>query len=246
MKTIFVVLFFALSTFADPLTRTGNFLGSAQPRQETPQEIAQRQAQWEAMRQVGITRELNGHALRKIDGKIHNLRIEGESKSGKIYSQSDDGILVIQMDNRDMTYWALKNYPDGITGRNISIRVIKVGKYKWWNDSQLELFDCGTLLTPEEEKQKQDEFEAAQKKIQQDRIEVMQLKSFIANSNAVASLKTEAANGSPSAQYNLALHYLNGRGCETNKDLAIHWLKTASDGGDFLASNKLVTLQGLK
>jgi TPR repeat protein len=61
--------------------------------------------------------------------------------------------------------------------------------------------------------------------------------------NAVRWLQTQVTNGSPSAQYSLGLHYLNGRGCATNRDQAIYWITQAANQGDADASNKLVTLK---
>ncbi|HEX4265179.1 MAG TPA: hypothetical protein VH597_12640 [Verrucomicrobiae bacterium] len=69
-----------------------------------------------------------------------------------------------------------------------------------------------------------------------------QLAQFIAQSNAVIWLAPEATNGSVSAQYGLALHYLKGQGCETNRDLAIYWLKKCSQQGNEDAVAKLNSL----
>jgi Sel1 repeat len=52
----------------------------------------------------------------------------------------------------------------------------------------------------------------------------------------------DATNGMPSMQYNLALRYLKGMGCATNKDLAIEWLKKSAAQGYLEASNKLAVL----
>ena len=249
MKFLFpfltLICLLTFSTFADPLTSVGNFIGSAQPRQATPEEIAKEKRDWEIMRQQEITRELNGHALRKIDGKIHNLRVDGESKQGKIAYQGEDFLVVKMQWRGEDHFFALKNFQDGAVDQQIAVRAIKTG-VREWNSEPLELWDCGTLLTPEEEKQKQAEFESAQIKLRQDQIEAARIKTFTANSNEVVRLKSAAASGSASAQFSLALHYLKGQGCETNKDLAIHWLKMASDSGYFGASNKLAELEQQK
>ena len=217
------------------LAQNGNLLGTRAPRQETQEEIEQE-----------ITSELNGHALRKIDGKIHNLRAEGESKSGIVVLVDHDVVILKLNNDADVpTYWALKNYSDAIKNQTVSVRALNVGKYSW-GQYPLELWDCGTILTPVEEKKMKGEFDEAQNKIQQDQIEAAQLKKFITNSNEVVRLKLAAWGGSAPAQYSLALHYLSGQGCETNKAIAIHWLKIASDAGDFGASNKLAKLESLK
>lgn len=61
--------------------------------------------------------------------------------------------------------------------------------------------------------------------------------------SAVKWLQPQATNGDASAQCSLGIHYLNGQGCETNRELAIYWLKKAADQGSTEASNKLVTLK---
>jgi TPR repeat protein len=66
-----------------------------------------------------------------------------------------------------------------------------------------------------------------------------QSSKFIAQSNAVVWLAPQATNGVASAQYSLALHYLNGEGCATNKDLALYWLKQSSAHGNEEATSKL-------
>jgi TPR repeat protein len=71
-------------------------------------------------------------------------------------------------------------------------------------------------------------------------------RSFIANSNAVMWLQSEATNGSVSAQCSLGLHYLNGQGCETNKELAVYWLTQAANQGEIEASNKLEWIRSQK
>jgi hypothetical protein len=61
--------------------------------------------------------------------------------------------------------------------------------------------------------------------------------------SAVRQLQTDATNGNASAQTSLALHYLDGRGCETNRELAVYWLTQAAKQGDEEASNTLANLK---
>jgi TPR repeat protein len=56
-------------------------------------------------------------------------------------------------------------------------------------------------------------------------------------------LSTQATNGSASAQCSLGIYYLNGKGCETNKEAAIYWLKNACNQGDEEASNTLAKIE---
>ena len=64
-----------------------------------------------------------------------------------------------------------------------------------------------------------------------------------ARTNAVRWLQTLATNGDASAQYRLALHFLTGDGCATNRAEAVRWFKIAAAGGSGEASNKLATLK---
>lgn len=64
--------------------------------------------------------------------------------------------------------------------------------------------------------------------------------------NAVRWLQSQATNGVAYAQCSLGEHYLNGQGCETNRDQAIYWLQKSASQGYIEASNKLATLQNQK
>ena len=101
------------------------------------------------------------------------------------------------------------------------------------------MWDCGSVYvyvpTPAEiEAQKRAAEAAAKAKAE---------RQWLMDSNTVRWLNSEATNGSTYAQYDLATYYLNGRGCETNRDLAIYWLKQAASNGDVNASNKLAKLK---
>jgi len=60
---------------------------------------------------------------------------------------------------------------------------------------------------------------------------------------AVLWLQSKATNGDASAQFFLGKHYLNGEGCETNRELAIDWFRKAATQGSLEASNELVSLK---
>ncbi|MDR3412085.1 MAG: hypothetical protein P4L87_14275 [Formivibrio sp.] len=68
-------------------------------------------------------------------------------------------------------------------------------------------------------------------------------KAYQGQSNAVLWLQPQATNGSANAQGSLGWHYLNGLGCETNRELGIYWLKKATAQGDIEASNHLARLK---
>ena len=191
---------------------------------------------------------LGGHIFRRVDGKIYNLFQTGVFVGGYVQGVRDDALIVrTGQDSGD--YRAIKNYKgEAVADKYIYTVAMRNGIYTDGN-TPLELYDCGTILSPDEERQQEQatrEKMVADAKAKADAVtalrEAQRQKSFIINSNEVVRLSLEATNGSAAAQYSLALHYLDGRGCETNKDLAVHWLKIASDGGYFGASNKLAEL----
>ena len=65
---------------------------------------------------------------------------------------------------------------------------------------------------------------------------------WLVQSNTVRRLQVDATNGDAGSQYSLGMHYLNGMGCETNREQAIEWLQKAAAQGYAAASNKLVAL----
>ena len=73
--------------------------------------------------------------------------------------------------------------------------------------------------------------------------ELAQKKKAAADARTVQWLAPQATNGDASVQYSLAIHYLNGQGCETNRETAFFWLKKAAEQGSIDASNKLAHLE---
>ncbi|HUZ08091.1 MAG TPA: SEL1-like repeat protein [Candidatus Paceibacterota bacterium] len=112
-------------------------------------------------------------------------------------------------------------------------------------NAPLALWDCGTPLMDEEEKEHIDQIRAeqvAQRKILDD---AARQRNFLIQSNAIVSLLPHATNGETWAQTGVAIRYLNGQGCETNKNLAIFWLQKAAAQGDSEASNYLARINSI-
>jgi hypothetical protein len=70
-----------------------------------------------------------------------------------------------------------------------------------------------------------------------------QQKEFLAQSNAVVWLQSQATNGDAESQCSLGEHYLTGLGCNTNRTQAVYWFTQAANQGDLEASNKLAEIQ---
>jgi len=167
----------------------------------------------------------------------HALPAEGNARIGA-YSAGGSGYSVKEFDRTV----AITNLPDlrnATINKEIRVSAMRIGTLTVKGDP-LEFYDCGTRYfppppTPEQIKAAQDAAQARaiadKKKAEQGQV------------NAVKWLQSQATNGSASAQCSLGIHYLNGQGCETNREQAIYWLTQAANQGDQEASNKLASLQ---
>ena len=72
--------------------------------------------------------------------------------------------------------------------------------------------------------------------------EARQKSTNAAMARVVAYQHQQASNGYPSFQFELGKRYLVGDGVETNRSLAIHWLKSACTNGSSEATNLLSKL----
>ncbi len=112
----------------------------------------------------------------------------------------------------------------------------------------VEMWDCGGLvpgkMAAEVIAAKRDlqaeEAEARAKKL----AELAAAKKLANEKFAVQQLQTSAEGGSHHSQYALGMRYLAGRGVETNRDLAIEWLRKAARNGSESASNELNKIDG--
>ncbi len=187
--------------------------------------------------------------------RMYNLifRVEQVLPEGLLLTSSGEylrGIERADFDSHNPIF--LKNYPYKnllVDGQIIRFLAIKIGNYQYTATDgavhTVALYDYGVPcdsdtpppphLTPEQIKAAQ---EAARIRAIADQKRAMQ-----GQTNAVRWLQPQATNGDVSAQYSLGLHYLNGQGCETNREQAIYWLQKAAAQGNLEASNKLVSLQ---
>lgn len=181
--------------------------------------------------------------FRKINGKIYHSE-KLPSISGEVYYTTSDGALILytspwSSSGNHMPEKALKNYPKEAThGKAITARALPIGVYNWDN-TPLELWDCGTEPSPEElaafvaEEDKADlQRRSENAAIKEQAIKASEAKIYLSQSNAIRWLQPQATNGDASAQCSLGLHYLRGQGCETNRDQGIYWLKKSADQGN--------------
>jgi hypothetical protein len=235
IQTAILLLSCIAAIAQDSLVSGGNFLGSgpgafhrrqyAEPEPESP-------------------------IIKVVNGKIYEINHSylWKLKSGTIEDISGNEILVMGQDEN----FILKNYHGTIAlTKNVSVRAMSVGTEKFQDEGSswsgvYEAWDCGTEPTPEQWKQIEDEEAKAQALIEKQKAEAQkdaQAKVYAAQAKAIIWLQSQATNGSVSAQCSLGLHYLNGQGCKTNKELAVYWLTQAANQGDTEASNILANLK---
>jgi hypothetical protein len=235
MKTkiaLFLAMVFTLSVHGQATGRESIGLGAPSgPASSYAPAVSSQKSDW-----------ANGQPLRVFDKQIYNVVGSQLWKMvrGEVHYKTADGVLILYGSDGLTATEALKNYPgDAVSGTKIYTLAIRTGTYNWGNEP-LPLWDYGTPYsppppTPEQIKAAQ---EAAQKAAQRQKE-----KQFLAQSNAVRWLQPQATNGDAGAQCSLGLHYLNGEGCETNREQAIYWLTQAANRGDIEASNKLASLK---
>ena len=226
-----------------------------------------------AQTRYGSHSVISTNYIREVAGKIYDIRQSQlwHEVKGKIVKKLDDGVtLQTYVTKNEYAYGAeqgntqqhsgaysavgigprrvlvssevvpdkkltLKHYMGGLVGETVTVRAMMIE-----GGDTSELWDCGKPyvpppLTPEQIKAAQ---EAANARTIANKKNAEQ-----AQGNAVRWLQPQATNGNASAQCRLGLRYLNGQGCETNRELAIYWLKKAADQGDAEASTVLTRLQ---
>jgi hypothetical protein len=185
---------------------------------------------------------VDGKYIRQIGTNVYDTRKSGWTWIvGDVTSESDGlAVVATSLPGIGRCDVALKNYPGTLTtSKKISVYAMENGIYKWGN-IPLQIYDCGTPYTPPPPTPEQIAAARAKKELAAKSAEA---KAYQAQLNAVHWLQPLATNGSLSAQCSLGTHYLNGQGCETNRELAFYWLKKAADQGDVETSNKLATLK---
>ena len=183
------------------------------------------------------------HAIfRSVNGQTYNILYAQSWKAvcGQVY-QRVDNILILQTDWRQigvpqMTYYAITNYPGNPTAdTTITVLAMRNGNYDMFG-TPIAFYDCGLPSSPPPPTPAQIAGAKRQAILEQERIRESQ-------TNAFRWLLSQSTNGTASDQYDLAVHYLNGQGCETNNEQAILWLQKSAAQDSVEASNKLVSLK---
>ena len=142
---------------------------------------------------------------------FHTLPAQGNAGIGA-YSASSSGYSTKEYDRTV----AITNLPDlksATIDEEIRITALRIGTLKVAG-APLEFYDCGTPYLPPPPTPEQ--IKAAQETIQK-RILEDKKRAWASQVRSVIWLQSQATNGDISAQCSLGLHYLNGQGCETNR-----------------------------
>ncbi len=192
--------------------------------------------------------QTGGKIYRTVNGKTDNIVVNQWGwgyKDGEVRYSEQSGILILYSLGYSKPSMALRNYTGKSTvGLHVSTVAKLVGTYNW-EGVPLELWDCGTQATTKELEMVKAEEAAQQAALDEQKEQARKVAASIDYTNqakAIIWLQKESTNGSPSAQYGLGIHYLNGQGCETNTEQAIYWLTQAANQGSFEASNKLTSI----
>jgi len=193
---------------------------------------------------------------RAMSGKTNYIKADGVEFCGKVMDVTKDGVriegaygdlfgtsYIPSMYSYDDFFVA--NFPfevvnDQVIPQSEHLMAWYVGTYTYstvnGSSRTIKKLNYGIPCDPPAELIKQQQEAAAARALAEKK------KADQGQVNAVHWLQTQATNGSASAQCSLGIHYLNGQGCETNREQAIYWLKKAAEQGDTEASQKLAGL----
>jgi hypothetical protein len=253
---------FSNKTYGDQLNSVGNFLGSNPRTLPASQEVTQDynldmlRHQWDDLHKPDF-----GEAFRLIDGETNCIF---ETKSGfigmrgKVTQTLSDGILLKTRDvlgYEEATIFVAR-YPFQTVDDQIVPKFFAkpAGVFTYTTTTNarrtIKKYDYGISVSPSDEML---------------HAELISVSNSIANHPSVLAViaKKEATKkdlekryskafnyyytkakdqNDANAQYQLATFYLNGQGCETNREQGFYWLKKSAENGSIEASNKLVKL----
>ena len=240
--------------------------GAVTPGYNDSADTAALAAEMEAMRQAALLKQeqqqfindfIPRHPWRVLNGITNYVKLQGVEFCGKVVDITPNGVRIEGQYGTlcstgyypaDYSYndFFVANYPfEVVDGQIISseehLMAWYVGTYTYTtvngSSRTIRKLDYGIPCGPAPEFV-QEQIEAARAKaiLDKEKWEQGQI-------NAVKWLQSQATNGDAGAQCSLGGHYLNGQGCETNREQAIFWLQKSAAQGDIEASNKLASLQ---
>jgi hypothetical protein len=251
MKIKIAILVFGCvsATAQDSLVNGGNFIGTGSG--SYVEDLARQKAYQAKLEHDFVPKD----PWREIDGKTNYAKAGWVQFTGEIVAVKPYGIWVKggygkppfseNFRNEEGREFFVKNYPyQGAYGDNLSssqnLTAKESGVFTFTNTTggttTIHQLDYGVPCGPPQPTPEQ--LGAIKLKQQLDKQRTLE-----GQTNAVHWLQSQATNGDVSAQCSLGLHYLNGLGCETNKEQAIFWLQKAAEQGDSEASNKLSELK---
>jgi hypothetical protein len=227
-------------------------MGAYAPGGSYVPETAQAKQQRQQYEQRALDTALGGHDYRKIGGRIQYMRDASLFMQVQIVSTLHDGVLIccLGFPDPDDRRRAVKNYRgEAITGRYPRILAKRTGTYRYGTET-LELYDCGTLLTPAEEREIAANARTAQETAQaaaQDRAaDARAAAAERARVNAERALKSDqddAAKGDADGLARMGVRYRDGYGVEKDLAKAEEYLTKAANAGSLHAARVLADMK---
>ena len=175
----------------------------------------------------------------------------------KVEHRESNGVLIVGHETPErygvnIETYAITNYlGEVVTGRTIAIVARRVGTYNLDSqDSVVELYDCGTMLAPEEEREQIAKAQAEQNaklKAEADAKAAETRKKIeiadAAKAKALKSNQDEAAKGDAYGLLRMGERYRDGDGVEKDLAKAKEYLQKAADAGSPTAAEELSKLK---
>jgi len=250
-------VFLAVSALAQ--NYMGGYRGSPGPNLHDA--IAQSLAQDEARRASNAT--LYARALaaqnfvprdpwRAINGVTNYVKTGGVEFCGRIVEVTPDGVRMDGMSGPlfattydpaipNHTSFIVTNLPAALAGAGMirpedHFMAWPAGTCTTAGGATIQRLDYGVPCPPPPPSPEQLQAVRARQEAERRRL-------WLVQSNTVRMLSVEATNGDAGSQFSLGMHYLNGVGCETNRDAALYWLQKSAAQGYLEASNKLTAVK---
>ncbi|MEN6533332.1 MAG: hypothetical protein ABFD89_06695 [Bryobacteraceae bacterium] len=212
---------------------------------------------------ANIKQFVPAHPWRAIDGHTNSIKVIGVEFVGRIVDVGEDGVIIngvygplgqISYSSSAVTYpdFFVANFPfevetDHIINLDNHLMAVDTGHTYTYTTIRgsvrgasrtIHKLDYGIPCGPPPALM---QAQAAAAKAESDRLK---RSAGQAKTNAFHWLQAQSTNNdNAGAQYRLAICYLTGAGCATNRIEAMKWLKLSASSGNLEASNKLATLR---
>jgi len=229
----------------DQLSGVGNFLGSFVPPTPTPKQKAAEEAQ----RLQTVQTLLKGHYFRRVNGQIVNMFLNGNLTYFIVESKINGFVIGKGFGKEALGRIAVKNFTgEVIAKQSIEFVAVRSGSYDD-GGTPLELYDCGRILTADEEQNEIERLKkqhaTAQQQVQADRQvkkKIEDAKAAEATAKAVKINQDQADKGDAYGLLRMGERYRTGVGVEKDLEKARSYLQKAVNAGSETAKSELADL----